>query len=252
MFSLSLSIAALCISAVVFSLNPSFQLFFIGFGSVFIGTVLAVRLKWLSTEAGFSAFSFGILTVFSGGFESLVFAALFLVSGSLSSKNENSGKGRRAIQIWANAGTFAFLMSVFAFSGQHEFLVASLASLTCAAADTMASGIGERSRKKTISILTLKSVPPGTDGGISFPGTVAAFATAGTMALAGLPLFTINLKEALAIGAVGFFGSVADSYLGALFQNRGNRFSVSNDGVNALATTGSAAVMWIVFNYGMV
>ncbi|HMF52924.1 MAG TPA: DUF92 domain-containing protein, partial [Edaphobacter sp.] len=82
-----------------------------------------------------------------------------------------SRRGRRASQIVANLG----VAGIFAAAGRYDGCIAALAE---AAADTVSSEIGQATGHPARLITTGRSVPPGTDGGITLLGTAAGLAAA--------------------------------------------------------------------------
>jgi uncharacterized membrane protein len=113
-----------------------------------------------------------------------------------------------------------------------------LAALAEAAADTVSSEIGQVLGGRPRMITTLRTAEPGTDGAISFAGTLAGIvaglmvALAGTLALRGdMHLFWISSAGAI-------FGLLFDSLLGATLERRG---WLNNDAVNFLSTASASA-----------
>lgn len=145
--------------------------------------------------------------------------------------------GRTAAQAMANLG-FAALVVAIAGAG---WPVLALASLAEAAADTSSSEIGMAFPGRTLLVTTFKSVPPGTDGGISFFGTIAALAGAASVAVAAVVTGLVPLRALTIIILAGFFGTVIDSLLGAVFERRG---LLNNDLVNLLSTAAAVGMAW--------
>jgi uncharacterized membrane protein len=94
-------------------------------------------------------------------------------------------------------------------------------------ADTLSSELGILSRSRPRLITTLRPCTPGTNGGVSAAGFVAGAAGAavvGVVSVLLLPFcrFEWTTREKVwfvgFIAAVGLFGSVLDSVLGALLQ----------------------------------
>jgi uncharacterized protein (TIGR00297 family) len=164
--------------------------------------------------------------------------------------------GRAASQVAANLGVAAVLLSQNVQSwliDSHWFspgglapipiFAVGLASLAEAAADTASSEIGQVLGGRPRMITTLSTVEPGTDGAISFAGTLAGIlagvivALAGTLALRIDPsLFDLELFWISSAAAV--FGLLFDSLLGATLERRG---WLNNDAVNFLSTASAAA-----------
>ena len=94
---------------------------------------------------------------------------------------EPSG-GRTAAQAMANLGIAALVVA----AATQGWPLLALAALAEAAADTGSSEIGMAFPGKTLLITTFRPVPPGTDGGVSLFGTLAAILGAGAVALTAL------------------------------------------------------------------
>lgn len=145
--------------------------------------------------------------------------------------------GRSASQVMANLGVPA-LLTALAPAGWPVLALAALAEV---AADTCSSEIGMAIPGKTLLITTWKPVPPGMDGGISLPGTVAAVVTAALVAVSGKLLGLVPAHQAAIVLYAGFLGTLADSVLGAVLERRG---WLHNDVVNLLSTAAAAGIAW--------
>lgn len=144
--------------------------------------------------------------------------------------------GRDALQIIANVGLAALLLM-----GDRFFLVAPVvyAVLAESAADTVSSEFGQAIGSKPRAITNMRAVPVGTDGAISFPGTLAGIA-AGLIVAAVATLQFAN--EKLLFGTIivvsGVLGMFFDSLLGATVEHRW----LGNNAVNFLSTLFAALV----------
>ena len=147
--------------------------------------------------------------------------------------------GRTAAQAMANLGVAA-LVAAIAPAG---WPVLALAALAEAAADTGSSEIGMAFPGRTILITTLKPVAPGTDGGISLIGSIAALISAATVALVAVVSHLIPAAAAVPIILAGFFGTIVDSLLGAIFERRG---LLDNDLVNLFSTAATVGAAWLL------
>jgi uncharacterized protein (TIGR00297 family) len=168
-----------------------------------------------------------------------------------------SRHGRNAAQVAANLG-MASLAASFPYGAfqPNQALLASLAATTAfaslaalaeAAADTVSSEIGQVFGGEPRMITTFKRVAKGSDGGITFVGTLAG-------ALASLLVMTVafsamkggdvhNYWVSICLGAIGAtFGLLFDSLLGGTLERRG---WLNNDAVNFLSTL-SAIVFVLV------
>ena len=145
--------------------------------------------------------------------------------------------GRTAAQVAANAGVAALagsFVNEFGMVGAHVMLAAALAEMT---ADTLGSELGQLVPGHPRLLFSLKPVPPGTDGAVSFGGTLAG--VLGAAAICGVSLWALALsprQAGLAFGA-GLAGFAMDSVLGATLERRG---LLNNDAVNFLSTATAA------------
>ncbi len=141
--------------------------------------------------------------------------------------------GRTAAQVAANLGVAALAGAAIHSHGEllaHTALVAALAETT---ADTLASELGQLARGRPRMLLTLQSAEPGTDGAVSFPGTLAGFAGAALLALAAPPVLALPWPYAFFGAVCGVTGLFFDSLLGQLLERRN---LLNNDAVNFLST----------------
>ena len=144
-------------------------------------------------------------------------------------------RGRRASQIVANLGVAALAAAMGSYIG-------CIAALAEAAADTVSSEIGQAVGGPVWLVTTWRRVPPGTDGGVSFVGTIAGCVAA--LVIAGFG----GLHHALwPHGWVVFVAACAglgfDSLLGATVERRG---WVGNDWVNFASTLFAAVVAGVL------
>jgi uncharacterized protein (TIGR00297 family) len=145
--------------------------------------------------------------------------------------------GRTAAQAMANLGVAALVVAIAAAG----WPVLALAALAEAAGDTSSSEIGMAFPGKTFLVTSFKSVPPGTDGGISLFGTIAALLGAASVAVAAVLTGLVPITQSATIILAGFFGTVVDSLLGAIFERRG---MLNNDLVNLLSTAAAVGMAW--------
>jgi len=147
----------------------------------------------------------------------------------------------------------------------HAFFIGAIAA---ANADTWATEIGTRYGKDSRSIVSGRYVDPGTSGGITTIGTIAA--ALGALAVAAtypllFPPTGYRMSDILIITGAGFTGSLVDSILGATLQKKcrcrrcgelveskthcGHATSVlrgflTNDHVNWFCTIVGAVIAW--------
>jgi uncharacterized protein (TIGR00297 family) len=160
-----------------------------------------------------------------------------------------SRQGRTASQVAANLGMAALVSEEvvqawltgngwFLHTAPALFLAVGLAALAEAAADTVSSEVGQVLGGCPRMITTLRTVEPGTDGGVSLIGTLAGVAAAAIVAAAGTLALSGNSAMFWISCAGGIFGLFFDSLLGATLERRG---WLNNDAVNFLSTASAVA-----------
>lgn len=130
---------------------------------------------------------------------------------------EKRGDCRDHVQVLANAIVASVCALVYLITGEKLFVVAFVASLAEAFADTAASGIGVL-RGKAYDLFRLRPCTPGISGGMSLLGTAASLLAAAIVAALGLVFDKIDIVGALIVLLSAFLGAVFDSFLGSLVQ----------------------------------
>ena len=144
--------------------------------------------------------------------------------------------GRSASQVIANLGIAGAALSLPAFGACY---LLSLSALAEVAADTVSSEIGSAFQGKTVLVTTWREVVPGTDGGVSLGGTMAAVVAAIAIAASSRMMGLVSTPQAAIVASAGTAGMLVDSVLGAIFERRGY---LNNDVVNVLGTVAAAAL----------
>lgn len=195
---------------------------------------LAYALGMVSASGALGGFVLGTIVYAFLGPQGFAVLALFVVGGSLLTRlgygrkrsagtAEGSGGRRGARNALANCSVAVVCALLHAISPSEAFAAAFVASLGAAFADTAESEVGQVYGRSPRLITTLKNVPPGTDGAVSAPGTLAGLGAAGITAASGLALGLVNSSGAAAVVALAaFLGTVADSLTGALAPRLGN------------------------------
>jgi uncharacterized protein (TIGR00297 family) len=154
--------------------------------------------------------------------------------------------GRTASQVAANLGVAALagiplsaahVFTPVAFGGRAA-MVAMIAAMAEATADTVSSELGQVLGGTPRLITNFRAVPAGTDGAISLKGTLSgSLAAAVLVGVAFLALPSFSRIDALLALAAGIAGVFIDSLLGAIPERHG---WLNNDAVNALSTIAAA------------
>jgi uncharacterized protein (TIGR00297 family) len=152
--------------------------------------------------------------------------------------------GRTALQVLANlaVATICAGLSVTTLRSP-VFLLAASAALAEAAADTVSSEVGQARSEKARLITTWEEVAPGTNGGVSWAGTVAGIAAATVVSLVCVLTGLVPLKWMGISISAAVAGMIADSFLGALLERRK---LLNNDAVNFLGTLVAASTVLLI------
>jgi uncharacterized protein (TIGR00297 family) len=234
---------------------------------------LAYRLRSLSRDGAVAATVVGGIVFARGGIRgAATLLAFFATSSALSKLRDRrphaSGEvtqakgGRRDVwQVLANGGLAALSITRGVERGGGAFVGA----LATASADTWGTEIGLLARRTPRSIVTWRTVPPGTSGGVTLEGSLAQLAGAAVIGITWW-LFGGDRRSAWKAMLAGSVGALVDSVLGATLQAvywcqpcgahteqivhacgqpaalvRGARW-MTNDSVNALATLAGATL----------
>ncbi|MCC5933790.1 MAG: DUF92 domain-containing protein [Candidatus Cyclonatronum sp.] len=241
-------------------------LILLAFAAAWLISYLSFLMRLLSLDGMRAAVLIGTLTLGLGGVEYTAYLLFFFVSSNIAgfifSKPAADGnrplvERRTAEQVWANSFWFISGLVVFFISGYWSFAVAAAAAAATATSDTWATVIGSSAKAEKVNLITtFKKVPKGTDGGISFKGTMGGFIAA---LLFGLLSFQFQSALGLQVAAIvfisGFSGCLFDSYFGAYFQHGSRKLRFlgvviqpGNHLVNFMATGSSALLAFTLYN----
>ena len=264
-------------------------------------SLIAWRLHMLSTSGMITAAIMGTLVFGLGGLPWACLLIGFFISSSLLSRlarrrklqyeeKYSKGSSRDAWQVIANGGVATMLLvftyiqreiigcSDTCFSANGWAFLTFAGSLAAANADTWATELGVLSRTEPRLITSGRKVQPGTSGGVSLTGIMAASAggllIAGLAALpwSGIPHPLVWYQVVLWLTGAGLVGSLVDSILGATLQiiyycpsckketEKSPQHScgsntiklrgidgIDNDVVNLACTLSGAVLIWLVF-----
>src|ERR1051326_6324107 len=193
-------------------------------GGVLGGAVAGVAYwrRALTLDGAVAAAGVGWITFARGGLAGAAALLAFFASSTVLSRAGQSrkqhlplaqvkGAQRDAWQVLANGGVATVCFGL----GRRS---AAIGALAAAGADTWATELGLLAKQPPRLITTLRSVEPGTSGGVTPEGLVASLGGALTVGL-GATLFGVGGRRALQ-GTVlaGVGGALVDSLLGATIQ----------------------------------
>ncbi|MCZ7396966.1 MAG: TIGR00297 family protein [Candidatus Methanoperedens sp.] len=222
----------------------------------FVLGYLAYRARIADISAMLSATLLGVVIIISSSVWWFLILLTFFLLGGLFTRYkyeyklehglaEARGGVRGYKNVFSNSLAALSMAMMYKISAFDPFIMAAfLGSIATATGDTLASEIGQTYKGEPIMITTLKKVDPGTDGGVSGLGELAALFGAGVIALLSLMIIKDDLNLVFAVLAGGFIGTNIDSVLGATFQQKGY---LSNNGVNLVATTIGATISGSIY-----
>lgn len=214
--------------------------------------VLAHALGMVGKSGATGGFVVGVAIFLTLGPSGFAVLALFVVGGSALTRlgyerkkktgtAQIEGGRRGAKNALANCSVAVACAALYALTNHEPFAAAFVASLGAAFADTAESEVGQIYGRNPRLITNLRRVPPGTDGAVSFPGSLAGLVAATLTALAGLSLGLVDgFGASIIVAVAAFLGTVADSVVGAKTPK------VGNEATNVLCTL-AAAVLALLF-----
>ena len=142
--------------------------------------------------------------------------------------------GRDGAQVLANVGLAALVAALACLTPwRAPLLTASIAALAEAACDTVSSETGKALAQSARVITSWRSVPAGTDGAISLPGTLLGTAAAVLVGSEAVATNLLSLRCAVIAAVAGTLGMLFDSILGATYERNGG---LTNNTVNLIST----------------
>lgn len=199
-------------------------------GALFALVLAAVSyaFRFLTLSGAIATHILGVLVFGIGGWQWAVPVVVFFLLSSMLSKYGRSRKerfdtlfGKSYTRDWAQVASNGSLAGILVLlSAQYpiyDFYPIYLGALAAVTADTWGTEIGVLTKGRTVSVLSMQPVSPGTSGGISEMGTIAGAIGALVIALSGFVWYS-DLKTAIVVVLAGAAGSFGDSMLGATLQ----------------------------------
>lgn len=209
----------------------------------------SIKYRALDNKGLASAFFLGLIIVIFLSFRAFLILLFFFITASISTKigyeiKEKRGKAqkiRSMENVLANGimpAIAAFLAGVFSANTalSQAFTLCYIATICEAISDTLSNELGQLSPEKPRLITNFKKVEPGENGAFSLFGTFVALAAIIITAALSYYLVIIHAdfkSFMLAVIISASLGNIADSFLGATFENRGK---IGNNGVNLISS----------------
>jgi uncharacterized protein (TIGR00297 family) len=231
-----------------------------------IHTVLALA-GWAIRSVDFSGliggWIVGAIILIGAGWPLYVTLLTFFVVGTLATKLGYSRKAREGLaqekegrrgftHAFSNVGVAALCAIAIARLERQAIAIIpmfmAVASLATAAADTAASEIGPLIGRRPFLPLSLKPVPPGTEGAISIEGTFAGVIAGAIVAMAGTTAAQIlwpvpyRTRMILVLTTCAFLGSYLESIAGSWNRRAGS--PVPNGVLNFFNTAAGALLLY--------
>jgi len=152
--------------------------------------------------------------------------------------------GRSAGQVLANLAVPTLAAVLYIWLHDPRLLAAMSAALSEVAADTLSSEIGTVLGGTPRLLTSWEAVPAGTDGAITWLGTLAGLAAALLVCLVCAAARVISFRDLPLCAAAAMAGTLCDSLLGATLERKG---VLANNAVNFLSTASAAILAGVFF-----
>ena len=191
--------------------------------------LLLFRFNVLTRRGSFVAYLLGFYLAGIAGWPWLITVLLFFLSSAALTKWRHAIQGvqhtstaRNAWQVLANIIWAVTSSVLFLWTPDEIFIFFFIVFVAAVTADTWASEIGPLLNKRCFSLSTMRSAPAGTNGGISFFGSVAALGGAIMISSVAYSLFFGSWQwDMIAIlSASAFLACFVDSLLGAFVEDK--------------------------------
>jgi uncharacterized protein (TIGR00297 family) len=192
--------------------------------------VAAFLARSIDIAGGLAAIAIGTSITLGLGLPGLAVMVAFFVIGTAVTKTGYRVKAARGIaqekggaRGWPHAlangsvpALLALLAALVPEPSRPLLVLAYVAAVATAAADTCSSEVGKAYGRRTFLITTLRPAKPGTEGAVSLEGTLGGLGGALLVGAAGAAAGLIAWPLALLVGAAGLTGALAESAVGPL------------------------------------
>jgi uncharacterized protein (TIGR00297 family) len=258
--------------AIVLKLSQTHQVDYLFlFGVLLImaaGSFFLYKLRILTRTGSFAAFLLGFYLLGMLGWKWFLPVLMFFIASVVftkihSSRNKNNKKssGRNVWQVTANILWAVVSSALFLITQNEMFIYFFIAFVAAVTADTWASEIGPLLNKRSFSFADFRFHKAGITGGISFFGTLAAFA--GAFLISSLSFYIFfsewNWQIIFLLSFSAFMACFADTLLGTFvegkllnrlyFQNSINQESLSPNDIVNLGGSFTAFLFFLLLRY---
>ena len=213
------------------STGELFQMIILGTVLAAIVSIISYKLRFL--DAGGSALAFlmgAVIFGFGGWVYTFPILAFFIFSSILSKIGKKRKKQYEAsyqktsvrdfYQALSNGGVATAVVLIAFFTEMELFYYVYVTSLAAANADTWATELGIFSKSKPVLITNLKTVEPGTSGGISLIGTSSSLLGSFIIVYISKLVSNFEIQHLIVLTIAGLMGSLIDSLMGATVQGQ--------------------------------
>jgi uncharacterized protein (TIGR00297 family) len=243
-------VAALPTALVLYALNahwppavaagpPSARGLAVALGANLLVALAMGALRIVSVSGAVAGAVAGFLILAAGGWSAYGLLWAFFLLGTLATRlgyrrkaaagTAQPNEGRRGV---ANVAANCVVPAALLLLGLPS--VAFVAAFGAALADTLGTEVGTLYGRRAFSPLTFQSLPPGTPGAVSWPGTAASLAGAAAIAAAGLLFGLVPPAVVWVAGLAAFLGAMSESWLNDFGRRAG--FGLDHEFANALNT----------------
>ncbi len=219
--------------ALFFLLSYHYELDYLYLSAILIALAPACFLLFkydiLTRRGSFVAFLLGLYFAGIKGWPWLMPVLLFFLSSAAFTKLKHAVKGggkkstaRNAWQVIANTVWALASSALFLFTQNEIFILFFIVLVAAVTADTWASEIGPLLNKRCFSLSEMRMVPAGTNGGISFSGSLAALTGAAVISSLSYYVFfgSWDWHTIAVLSFSAFFACFVDSLLGAFAEDK--------------------------------
>jgi len=210
-------------------------------------------LRLVTRGGALVGFAVGVAVYLGTGLPGFLCLGAFFVVGSMLTKvgyarkvelggAETRGGARGAGEVLAKGGVAVVLALGVLWTEVTAYATVGFAgALAAALADTAGTEVGQLSRGGTWLLGPLKRVAPGTPGGVSLLGFLAAAAGALVMVVLAGGLGMVTPTAAACAGVGGLLGTVVESVVKGATQDRLGHYAMN------FITTGAGALLAVLF-----